>query len=104
VSSTGLTEADLDVIVTAVAAYESVEDLVLFGSRAKGSYKRGSDVDLALKGDALTYDDVVQIEFELNENRPLPYKFDVVDYQRLDNPELKSHIDRVGVNLYHREA
>lgn len=103
-SSTGLTEADLDVIVTAVAAYESVEDLVLFGSRAKGSYKRGSDVDLALKGDALTYDDVVQIEFELNENRPLPYKFDVVDYQRLDNPELKSHIDRVGVNLYHREA
>ena len=103
-SSTGLTEADLDVIVTAVAAYESVEDLVLFGSRAKGSYKRGSDVDLALKGDALTYDDVVQIEFELNENRPLPYKFDVVDYQRLDNPELKSHIDRVGVNLHHREA
>lgn len=103
-SDTGLTENDLDVIVSAVAAFKSVQDLVLFGSRAKGSYKRGSDVDLALKGDELTYEDLVQIDLELNENRPLPYKFDVVDYHRLDNPELKSHIDRVGVNLYHREA
>ena len=103
-SNTGLTDTDLNMIVSTVSACAEVAQLVLFGSRAKGTFKRGSDVDLAVKCEHLTYDQLAQMELELNENLPLPYKFDVVDYRTLDNPDLKSHIDRVGVTLFHREA
>ena len=103
-SNSGLTDNDLDLIVSTVSACDAVQELLLFGSRAKGTFKRGSDVDLAVKSESLTYDQLAQIELELNENLPLPYKFDLVDYRTLDNPELKSHIDRVGVTLFHREA
>ena len=101
---TGLTENDIQLIVATVAACADVDELLLFGSRAKGTFKRGSDVDLAVKSRSLSYDQLAQIELDLNEALPLPYKFDLLDYRSLDNPDLKSHIDRVGVTLFHREA
>ena len=103
-TDTGLSNSDMELIVATVAECGSVQQLLLFGSRAKGTHKMGSDVDLAVKGDSLTYDDVVRLAGELNENKPLPYMFDVVDYSHLDNPELRDHIDRVGIQLFNREV
>ena len=54
--------------------------LILFGSRAKGNYKVGSDVDLALKGESVTHSTVFQLADLLNETYPLPYFFDILDY------------------------
>ena len=72
----------------------------MFGSRAKGNYKIGSDVDLAIKGGRLTYEITARLADCLNEDKPLPYFFDVVHYDAIAEPKLKEHIDRVGIDIY----
>lgn len=63
----GLRENDLHLIIAATKAIPEIEQLFLFGSCAKGTYKPGSDVDLAIKGKAVTYDTVLQLSERLNE-------------------------------------
>ena len=73
----------------------------MFGSRAKGTHDKGSDVDIAIKGRGINDDTVFQLSDELNEERPLPYFFDVLDYGALMEDEpIRAHIDRVGVVLF----
>ena len=91
-------------ILEAVRGFPEVSELVLFGSRAKGNYKAGSDVDLAIKGAAVSYDTAVRLADVLNEEKPLPYFFDVVHYEAITEPRLLEHIDRVGVVLYSKKA
>ncbi|MEM9090533.1 MAG: nucleotidyltransferase domain-containing protein [Cyanobacteria bacterium P01_F01_bin.53] len=98
--SYGLKERDLKHIRAAAAELEAVEQVVLFGSRAKGTYQQGSDVDLAIVGEGITHTTVLRLLESLNEERPLPYFFDVVDYNSLDDEPLRSHIDRVGIVLF----
>lgn len=97
----GLTEIDMTQILGACRQFEEIAAVVLFGSRAKGNYKPGSDVDLAVKGDRITHRTITQFADLLNEELPLPYFFDVVHYNSLDQP-LIDHIDRVGIVLYDR--
>lgn len=99
----GLTESDLAQIAEVFRQFEEVDAVVLFGSRAKGNYKLGSDVDLAVKGDRITHRTIAQFADLLNEELPLPYFFDVVHYNTLDQP-LIDHIDRVGVVIYDRAS
>ena len=73
----------------------------VFGSRAKGNYKPYSDVDIVLYGD-LNPLDVERIISDLDE-LPFVYKFDVVAYGLVSNPELREHIERVGVRIYEKE-
>ncbi|MEK6788704.1 MAG: nucleotidyltransferase domain-containing protein [Pseudomonadota bacterium] len=68
----------------------------LYGSRAKGNFKRGSDIDLAFSSPA---DCAATLLAELDA-LPLPYLFDVTHYESLQHHELKAHIDRVGVAIY----
>jgi len=98
--NTGLRESDLAHIRDAARAFPEIRQVILFGSRAKGTHKPGSDVDLALKGDALTYETVLGLTDMLNEEKPLPYFFDVVDYQRISEQALVEHINRVGVVIF----
>lgn len=96
----GLTEKDWGLIIKAIKSFASIEQVVLFGSRAKGNYKTGSDVDFAIKGKAISYETVVQLSDVLNESVPLPYFFDVVNYAQID-AKLREHIDRVGIDVVH---
>mgnify|MGYP001239243225 CR=1 FL=1 len=73
-----------------------VEEVILFGSRAKGNYKKGSDIDLAIKGDGTSARLALTIQSYINEELPVPYMVDVLDYHSLQHLELKEHIDRVG--------
>ena len=73
---------------------------VVFGSRAKGTHRPGSDVDLALFGESIRAADLVRLSEHLNEDSPLPYRFDVVQYETLASEELRSHIDRVGLRIW----
>lgn len=98
----GLSECDLHQIITATKVFPEIEQLILFGSRAKGTDKTGSDVDLAIKGKAVTYDTVLQLSDCLNEKIPLPYFFDVVDYQGIQEPRLTTHIDNTGIVIFDR--
>lgn len=65
-----------------------------------GTYQRGSDIDIALKGRKLTSSICSHIHFELEEETLLPYFFDITDYQSIKNEKLKEHIDRVGKIIY----
>ena len=94
----GLKEHYLDEIRQVLAKTPEIERAVIFGSRAKGSYRRGSDVDIALFGD-LNLDQIGHITHQLNEETRIPLFFDVVDYNTLTNSALKDHIDRIGKTL-----
>ena len=95
----GLIERDFVYINEAIREFPEIIEVILFGSRARGNYKTGSDVDLAIKGDRLTYEITARLADCLNEEKPLPYFFDVVHYESIAEPKLKEHIDRVGVKL-----
>lgn len=99
----GIAEKSYQWIMGAFSRYSQVESAVLFGSRAKGSYKRGSDIDLAIKGEACTASLAWELQAYLNEELPIPYMVDVIDYGSLHHCDLKEHIDRVGVEIYRRE-
>lgn len=95
-SQFGFKDGDLEKIITILKTNPDISQAIIFGSRAKGNYKNGSDVDIALKGN-ISFSDVSEISFTLNEDTLLPYEFDVLHYERLNNEELKQHIDRVGI-------
>ena len=99
----GLTQTDLDAIVAVVGHLPEVEEAVIFGSRAKGNYTAGSDVDIALKGAAVSHATASYISYKLNEETQMPYHFDVLNYQLISNPDLTNHIDRVGVPFYKQQ-
>jgi predicted nucleotidyltransferase len=99
----GLLESDLFSILGELSKHDNVELAILFGSRAKGNFKHGSDVDLALKGKTLDFETVSKISYFLNEETTMPYKFDVVNYHSIQEPELIHHIDRVGIEIFNRK-
>jgi len=98
--SCGLSEQDIAVVVAVLSNYPQVEQGLIFGSRAKGNYRNGSDVDIALKGSELNFDLLAQISFVLNEESVLPYKFDILNFHTIVNTDLIEHINRVGIIFY----
>lgn len=95
----GLKPDTISRINSVLAAHPDIEQAVLYGSRAKGNYRAGSDIDLCLKGEALTLTQLLKIENELDDLL-LPYKIDLSLHHALDNPELIDHIRRAGVVFY----
>jgi predicted nucleotidyltransferase len=80
--------------------YPGIREAVLYGSRAKGKYRRGSDIDMSLKTDeTFTRTDLLRISGDFDDS-DIPYFVDVSIYDQLSNPDLKAHIDRVGKVLY----
>ncbi|MBS0172627.1 MAG: nucleotidyltransferase domain-containing protein [Nitrospira sp.] len=69
---------------------------VLYGSRALGNYRKGSDIDLCLDAPAMSLAELLKIENEIDDLL-LPWKVDLTVRQRIDNTALLDHIDRVGV-------
>lgn len=77
-----------------------MEEAYVFGSRAMGNYRRGSDVDIPIKGTEVTFSTTSKIAGILNEDTLMPYHFDVLSYHDLKNNELLAHIHRVGQLFY----
>ena len=98
----GLLDSDVEAIVSVLSNHAKVERAYIFGSRAKGDFKNGSDLDLALKGDEMDFDTVSQVSYLLNEETNMPYKFDVLNYHSTKEPDLIKHIDRVDIEIYQR--
>ena len=96
----GLLEADLQTIIAVLKQFATVEKATIFGSRAKGNYKKGSDIDIALIGAQLNFDTISQISYQLNEETQLPYQLDILNYHTIIEPALKEHIDRAGIVVY----
>jgi predicted nucleotidyltransferase len=99
----GLRMEDLDYIKAVISGYPEIEKAAIFGSRAKGRFKPGSDVDLAVWGDGIDATTIAHLHALLEEEGPLPYFFDVVDYTHLDHGALREQIDRTGKLIFRRE-
>jgi uncharacterized protein len=97
----GLTDETVAQIHQALARHPEVEQAVLYGSRAKGNFKPGSDVDLTLVGAGLSSKTLGQIKAEL-EDGPLPYTFDLSILDQITQADLLDHIQRAGVIFYER--
>ena len=100
----GLRDNDVEQIITLLQQYPEVLEAYIFGSRAKGNYKSGSDVDIALKGEKITYRTVCKINAFLNEETLMPYKFDILNFNDLNNVDLIKHINRIGQKFYEAES
>ncbi len=98
----GFRPGDLELICSILEKEFEIEQALIFGSRAKGNYQLGSDVDIALKGKTISPKTVTKVRFFLNEEIPLPYKFDVLNYHSIQEPSLVEHINRVGIEIYHK--
>ena len=88
----GLTDNELACIV-AILKQNDTQKSILFGSRAIGNYKKGSDVDIAVIGNER------KLSYCLNELSNLPYFFDVVNLEKIHSQKLLEHIQRVGKSL-----
>lgn len=73
----------------------------VYGSRAKGNFRPGSDIDLTLEGPELTFRDLTRISTALDDLM-LPWKIDLSLLSHMDNPALRQHIERVGKPLWVR--
>ncbi len=98
----GLKENVIEQIHQVFSTAEQVEEAILYGSRAKGNFKNGSDIDIVLKGRGLTLQVMNQIGTRLDDLL-LPYMFDVSVHSRISDPDLLDHIRRIGVIFYQKK-
>ncbi|WP_394903404.1 nucleotidyltransferase domain-containing protein [Clostridium butyricum] len=96
----GLLERDIRYIKKALEQCEEIEKAIIFGSRAMGNYKNGSDVDIAVLGELISNNTILKLNDYLNEIYPLPYFFDIINYNSITNENLKKHIDVEGKIIY----
>ena len=94
----GLPIAAVDALKRVFQQHDKIKKVILYGSRAKGNYRAGSDIDLCLEGQALTLRDLLAIENQLDDLL-LPWEIDLVLKHQIDNSELLAHIERVGIIL-----
>ena len=90
----GLPDKTIEAINNLFASFKEIDKVKIFGSRARGDFKRGSDIDLALCGE-INEKLLRHITSELDE-LPTPYKFDVVNYNDIENTALRQNIDNDG--------
>ncbi len=99
----GLLLSDINYIQNLFARYPQIVEVIIFGSRALGNFKIGSDVDLAVKGAEL--DSILPEILAILEHRSsMPYHFDLLDFEKINNQNLKEHINQVGQVFYSKFA
>ncbi len=99
----GLDDTVIDRMCAVLSRYPQVGQAVLYGSRAKGDYRNGSDIDLTLTGGpALTLEILYRISDDLDDLM-LPYTTDLSLYRMISDSGLLEHIQRVGKVFYERE-
>lgn len=98
----GISEKSITKIRHVFTKYDNVTKVVLYGSRAKGGYKPGSDIDLTIIGDGLNLLLLNKLCIDLDDLL-LPYTFDVSIMAQISNPDLIEHIKRVGKVFYKRD-
>lgn len=94
----GLKSSEIASIQNVLKLFPKLKKTLLYGSRAKGNYRPGSDIDLCLFGQKLDYTDLVAIESALDDLL-LPYTIDLSIYHIIENPGLIEHINTVGIEF-----
>jgi predicted nucleotidyltransferase len=98
----GISETNLEEIRDFAMKYPTIEKIVLYGSRAKGNFRPGSDLDMVLIGDELKLKDQLSFWGDLDDSYQ-PYLFDVAILSHIKNQSLLDHIQRVGKVIYKKK-
>jgi predicted nucleotidyltransferase len=98
----GLSDKVIKQLQNIFSQYEDIEKVTIYGSRAKGNYRKGSDIDLVFYGNNLNQKIIYSIEEDIEELY-LPYLFDIAIFSHIKNKELIEHIQRVGKIFYERK-
>ena len=95
----GLSDTVIKELQDIFRRHANIEKVLIFGSRSKGNYRPGSDIDLAVIGKNLDYSQLLEIHCEIDDLELL-YSIDLLDYQKKIGTPLGDHIDRVGQVFY----
>ncbi len=98
----GFLESQLNEVIKIFSRYKEIDEAVLFGSRAIDTFKEASDVDIAVKGKTVSHKFISDLKFYFEEETDLPFFFDFVSYPKIENKNLKKHIDKYGVTIYRK--
>lgn len=96
----GLKESTINSLLKIFSEFQSIERVIIYGSRAKGNFKNGSDIDLTIVGE-IDFNTLLKIENEI-EDLLLPYKIDISLHHQIENKELTDHINRRGKVIYEK--
>ena len=97
----GLKQTTIDKINSVFEKISELEQVIIYGSRANGNYRNGSDIDITLKGENLNYDILSKIIGDIDD-LDTPYLFDISIFDQLNSPSLEEHINRVGKVFYQK--
>ena len=95
----GLSDTVIKQLQDVFRRYTNIENVLIFGSRSKGSYREGSDIDLAVIGKGVDYNQLLSILCEIDDLELL-YSVDLIDYNKKKGTPIGDHIDRVGKVFY----
>lgn len=95
----GLSLETITRINAVFAKHSQIKKVILYGSRSKGNYREGSDIDLTLDAPDLTTSELLKIENDLEELM-LPYKIDLSLMHQIEGTDLIEHIQRVGKEFH----
>lgn len=98
----GLSNEIIEEINGVFRKYPNIRKVILFGSRAKGSYSEGSDIDLAIVGENISFNQLLELNIHI-EDLGLLYKVDLIDYNQIADAPIGEHIRRVGKEFYLNE-
>jgi predicted nucleotidyltransferase len=98
----GLTEKQYKLIEDAIISFDEIEKVIIFGSRAGDNFKPSSDIDLAIAGKSVSSRTVNRFSSHLEE-LPLPFMFDILDYNAISNNSLKTKIETQGKIFFDRK-
>ena len=95
----GLSDTVIEELKEVFRRHANIKKVLIFGSRSKGNYRAGSDIDLALIGTRLDYRQILDIATEIDD-LGLLYSIDLIDYNSKKGTPIGDHIDRVGQVFY----
>lgn len=98
---TGIGNEIMTSLIKVFKSTPNLDEVIVFGSRAKGNYSEGSDIDLAIKGKNITIETVLGLMSEID-RLDLLYKVEIQNYDAISNDDLREHIDRAGKTLWRR--
>jgi predicted nucleotidyltransferase len=97
----GLSEKTINKINSVFEKHLEIEEVIIYGSRAKGNFREGSDIDITLKGKTISYNILSKINQEIDDLNT-PYLFDISIFETLESTDFIDHINRVGKTFYRK--
>jgi uncharacterized protein len=96
----GIPARSFQLILDAFSAFKDIERAGIYGSRAMGNFKNGSDVDVVVYGAKISNETLLKLKVKLEHELPIPFYFDLTHYETIQNADLKEHIDKFAQIIY----